>query len=378
MQNNIQAGKKMNNKISYVATAARVAIMAFATLSFAQTPPQQPTSVQPLTSTPIPRPLPAPPTLPSSTALPNTQTTPVTNPAPPAMPPAAAKEIKVVEINSAARVVFAEGEVNVIGTNNQRRLAKVGETIFEGDSIVTGKDGELHLDMEDGGYISVRPNTKMRVIKYQAKGNESDTSVLGLLEGSFRAVTGWIGKFNQQKYVIRTPNATIGIRGTDHEPLVIPKGATGAEGEPGTYDKVNIGGSTIRTPQGNANVEPGKSAFVGHDAKPPRVLNDVPKFFRAARNERLVEGKHAAIQERILERREARRNDIKTRLDADRKRDNEIREKRQAERKAQMQKKREEKQNAKQAARQGAKANMKDGKDGRAARKEGKAGHAHR
>jgi hypothetical protein len=25
-----------------------------------------------------------------------------------------------------------------------------GEYIVEGDSIVTGKDGELHLDMEDG------------------------------------------------------------------------------------------------------------------------------------------------------------------------------------------------------------------------------------
>ncbi len=225
------------------------------------------------------------------------------------------QEIKLVEINSAARVVFVEGTVSIVGSNNQRRAAKVGDTIFEGDSLVTGKDGELHMDMEDGGYIAVRPNTRMRITKYQARGDENDTSVIGLLQGSFRAVSGWIGKFNQPKYVVKTPNATIGLRGTDHEPLVIPKGAVDAEGEAGTYDKVNIGGSTIKTAQGKAEVVPGQAGFVGHDAKAPRILKDTPKFFRVTRNEKLLDGKHGAVQQRILERRDARRAEVKSRIE---------------------------------------------------------------
>jgi hypothetical protein len=81
------------------------------------------------------------------------------------------RDVKLLEINSAARVGFVEGDVSIIGTNNQKRAAKVGDTVFEGDNLVTGKDGELHMDMEDGGYIAVRPNTKMRIVKYQAKGD---------------------------------------------------------------------------------------------------------------------------------------------------------------------------------------------------------------
>jgi hypothetical protein len=279
------------------------------------------------------------------------------------------RDVKLLEINSAARVGFVEGDVSIIGTNNQKRAAKVGDTVFEGDNLVTGKDGELHMDMEDGGYIAVRPNTKMRIVKYQAKGDDNDTSVISLLQGSFRAVSGWIGKFNQQKYVVRTPNATIGLRGTDHEPLVIPKGATNAEGEPGTYDKVNVGGSTIKTAQGKADVNPSQAGFVGHDAKAPRVLAETPKFFRAARNEKLIEGKHAAIQQRIMERRETRRQEMKVRaenaavLNQQRRQEalkvKEVKEKERADRKAALQQQREQNKQAnaeKKAANDAAKA----------------------
>jgi FecR protein len=225
------------------------------------------------------------------------------------------REVKLIEINSAARVVFIEGDVSIIGTNNQKRPAKLGDTVFEGDNLVTGKDGELHMDMEDSGYIAVRPNTKMNIVKYQAKGDDGDTSVIGLSQGSFRSVSGWIGKFNQPKYVVRTPNATINIRGTDHESLVILKGTANAEGAAGTYDKVNLGGSTIKTAKGNVNINPSQAGFVGNDAKAPRVMAEVPKFFRATRNEKLIEGKHAAVQQRITERRDARRQEMKIRAE---------------------------------------------------------------
>jgi hypothetical protein len=250
------------------------------------------------------------------------QTTPPTKAAPTEQAPKQApkqtqnnREVKLLEINSAARVVFVEGDVSIIGSNNKKRAAKVGDTLFEADNVVTGKDGELHMDMEDSGYIAVRPNTKMYILNYRAMGDTDDTSVIWLLQGSFRAVSGWIGKFNPQKYVVRTPNANIELRGTDHEPFVIPKGVANAEGASGTYDKVNIGGSTIKTAKGKADVNPSQAGFVGYDAKAPRVLAEIPKFFRPARNEKLIEGKHAAIQQRIMERREARRQEVKVRTE---------------------------------------------------------------
>ena len=226
--------------------------------------------------------------------------------------PAAAVE-KTVEIRRAAKVVLVEGDVAAYSPTKQKRALVVGEYVFEGDSIVTGKDGELHLDMEDGGYMSVRPNTKMRIAKYQAKGEAGDTAVFRLLEGSLRSVTGWIGKFNRNKYIIRTPNATVGIRGTDHEPFVIPVGSS--VGEPGTYDKVNEGGSFIQTPAGRADVAPNQAGFVAYDKSAvPRVLKEIPKHFRAARFDQRFIGKHAEVQARIAKRREDRRTEIRQKL----------------------------------------------------------------
>ena len=208
--------------------------------------------------------------------------------------------------NPAGKVELAEGEVAVYDKTKQSRRVKPGDTVLEGESIVTGTDGELHLSMEDGGFIAVRPNTKMRIVAYQARGEADDKGVFSLLQGAFRSVTGWIGKYNPRSYQVRTPTATIGVRGTDHEPLVIPQGSR--EGEPGTYDKVNIGGSFIQTPHGRVDVAPDRAAFAPLRGKaPPRVLTQVPGFYRPTRNEHLLAGKHEQIHKVLEQRRDERR-----------------------------------------------------------------------
>jgi hypothetical protein len=210
--------------------------------------------------------------------------------------------------NIAAKIVLAQGEVTVLGADNQARRVKAGELIREGESIVTGKDGELHMRMEDGGYIAVRPNTRMNISQYQANGSASDRGIFGLISGSFRSITGWIGKFNRDRYLVRTSSATIGIRGTDHEPLVIPAGSN--EGPPGTFDKVNAGGTFLMNDAGRADVAPGQAGFASPDRKSsPRVLDSVPAFFRTTPNEFLLDGKHDAVQNSLDQLREQRRAD---------------------------------------------------------------------
>lgn len=220
-----------------------------------------------------------------------------------------------VAIRQAARISLTEGDVALYDAKRTRRAAKVGETVNEGDSIVTGADGELHLDMEDGGYVSVRPNTKMRITKYQADGEDTDSAIFGVLQGGFRSVTGWIGKLGKDRYQVKTPTATVGIRGTDHETLVLPQGSK--DGEPGLYDRVYEGGTYITTEAGRVDVSPNRAGFAGLDRKiKPRVLQDVPKFFRPGRFESRFTGKHAAVQAIVEKRRAERRENVKRRLDA--------------------------------------------------------------
>ena len=185
--------------------------------------------------------------------------------------PQASQPQPVTTPNLAGKVELVEGDVTVHDRAKKPRKVAVGDTILEGEGIVTGKDGELHLNMEDGGFIAVRPNTKMRIVAYQAQGDEGDKGVFSLLQGTFRSVTGWIGKFNPRSYQVRTPTATIGVRGTDHEPLVIPQGSK--EGEPGSYDKVNVGGSFIQTKHGTVRrqAQPGRFRALARPAGAARA-----------------------------------------------------------------------------------------------------------
>ena len=203
---------------------------------------------------------------------------------------------------------LVEGRVNVLDANRKRRTVKVGDKLFEGDSVVTGKNGELHAELVDGGVLAIRPDTAMNIIKYQANGAATDTSIFGLLKGSFRSITGWIGKSSPANYQIRTPSATIGVRGTDHEPLVIPAGA--ASGEPGTYDRVNIGASNITGANGAVDVTPGRAGFFAqHGRDRPRVLDQVPPQFRATRNESRLQGRHERVHA-VLEQRRTQRQQV--------------------------------------------------------------------
>ena len=225
--------------------------------------------------------------------------------APEAEAPAAAQVV-------AGKVELVEGDVRFLAPARGPRSPKVDDAVYEGDSIVTGSSGEVHLRMEDGGLIAVRPNTRMRIANFRAEGDDDDRLAIGLLAGSFRSITGWIAKFSRNNYTVRTPTATIGVRGTDHEPFVIPEGS--ALGEPGTYDKVNQGGTFIASRHGRVEIAPNQSGFAhARRAERPQVLARVPAHFRATRNEERVTRRYQEIQQRVQQQREERRKVIQER-----------------------------------------------------------------
>lgn len=198
----------------------------------------------------------------------------------------------------AGKVDDVEGSVKVLDAAQRERSVKVGDAILAGETVVTGSDGELHIAMQDGGHLGIRPNTRMRIEKYKAEGGADDTSVFNLVQGAMRSVTGWIGKYNARNYAIKTSTATIGVRGTDHETRVIPAGSS--EGEAGTYDKVNVGETEMRTQYGSTRVRPNQAGFLGFGSRArPRVLDRVPEFFRPMRSEKRFDGLHDKVKSRV-------------------------------------------------------------------------------
>lgn len=173
------------------------------------------------------------------------------------------------------------GNASVSDQSGKASSVSVGQKIYAGQTIETASDSEVHLVTEDGGVIALRPSTTFRMDEYKAEGGSADKIFMSLFRGAMRSITGWVGKHNNSAYRITTPNATIGIRGTDHETTVIEK----ADGdEPGTYDTVNEGATLLKTPQGQTEVSPGKFAFVPkNSAAAPFLMTRQPDFWARRR-----------------------------------------------------------------------------------------------
>ena len=217
--------------------------------------------------------------------------------------------------NPAGVVTLVEGGARLAHAGGTPQAVKVGDVVRDGDVLTTAKTGELHMVMQDTGFMALRPNSQLVVVNYKADGGDDDKGVFKLLTGGLRSITGWIGRFNAPAYQVRTPTATVGIRGTDHETRVIPEGSD--EGEPGTYDKVFAGQTFIETANGAAAVAPDQAGFVSSRPKDkPRLLAGVPGFFRPGPHEADIAKKHAEIQGLIEQRRNERRKLIAEKLKA--------------------------------------------------------------
>jgi len=147
--------------------------------------------------------------------------------------------------DEAGRVLFAIGDVQL--DRNGLQALKKGDVVQAGDLIVTGANGRVQLLMLDGAKLALRPSTRFEIEKFElpggataqqtstaVSGDGGGSSVFRLLEGGMRSITGTIGKNPSDEYAVKTPVATIGIRGTGWNAAVVPAPADAAPGTPPT------------------------------------------------------------------------------------------------------------------------------------------------
>lgn len=185
---------------------------------------------------------------------------------------------------AAGNVQFVIGDVKLITRAGVTKALVKGAEINEGDRIVTAAGASAQLKMVDGGFIAVRPNTSMTFDTYRYSGKEdgNESAVVSLLQGGFRTITGIIGHTHKQNYLIKTETATIGIRGTDHEPMVILPPAAGQTpiAPPGTYDKVNVGVAFIANDAGTVDIQRNQVGFAPVTKAAPVLLPRIPPFYK--------------------------------------------------------------------------------------------------
>ena len=210
-------------------------------------------------------------------------------------------------------VEWVEGTVSITDDKGHARAVQLNDTVMEGETIITGNDGALQVRTSDYGIAAYRSKSKITIQSFRAEGDSDDNMVLAIVYGGLRSVSGWIGKYNRGNYAIKAPNATIGIRGTDHEPLHIPIPSPGevADAEPGTYEKVNSGQTSLQNPAGEVIVNAGESAFASHDAKkPPQKLMHIPEIYKATSNDSKIEARKEQLAKEVEQQRAEKQNAV--------------------------------------------------------------------
>ena len=196
---------------------------------------------------------------------------PALAPEPEAVP--APDEAQGIEL-AAARVVYTRGSATAARQDGDVRSLEKDSDVFEGDTVNTGPGSYVRLRYDDGATMLLRPSTRLEVEEYRNTGDpDTEGALLNLVRGGFRTVTGAIGSTNRGSYSVRTPVATIGIRGTDYSVLWCE---TCAGVDSGLYLKVDDGATALDSGQGMLNVGAGQNSFVPRAGGAPRYIRVPP------------------------------------------------------------------------------------------------------
>jgi len=210
-----------------------------------------------------------------------------------------AKQLNIQWIFGAAAVIClfslsqnslaAPGSIQlVIGTAyiskhfGQDRPAVKGDELYEGDTIAASANSNVQIRMIDDAVIWLRPESRLKIEKYRSDkhGAAKSQAALLLISGSMREITGSIGKSASGDFKLSTPNATIGIRGTDFDAMyATPKIAAQLNTLAGTYNRVYEGSTKLSGAGGHINLNKDQAGFMGlQTGDTPRVLPSIPSF----------------------------------------------------------------------------------------------------
>ena len=94
-------------------------------------------------------------------------------------------------------------------------LAELASDIFSFDTVRTG-NGRMAVEFLDSTILKLTEHSKVVIDTYIFDPDPSKSQLaLRMASGTARFITGKLGKIDKKNISIRTPSATIGIRGTD-------------------------------------------------------------------------------------------------------------------------------------------------------------------
>jgi hypothetical protein len=175
------------------------------------------------------------------------------------------------------------GTVTVTDANKVARKAGPKDPIQSGDTVTTDAKSEVVIKLADESVVALRPNTQFTFTEFKYEKKPTDTTQFSLLKGAARFLTGLVGRASPDRVRVTAATATVGIRGTDFEIVLV------AEDEPekraGVYDYVHDGATNIQLASGpSLDVKKSQTAFAPDKPKPGEpalyILDTTPIFLQ--------------------------------------------------------------------------------------------------
>lgn len=172
--------------------------------------------------------------------------------------------------------MVVKGDVKLI-SKGKSIPAKVGQKVFEGDSITTGPDSRAKVVMSDKNVLNISPDTKVEITIYKNDPSSNTKKVdLKVDQGKVRAAVEQ--KYDDEKntFRIKTPTAVAGVRGTDFSVSFNPSTRR---------SQVVTFKGLVAVVKPNANgpqpqpvlVRPGESSEISAEASKPEAPKALPK-----------------------------------------------------------------------------------------------------
>lgn len=182
------------------------------------------------------------------------------------------------------RVLIAVGEVSAMRAGREVALA-TGATVEPGDVIRTAEASSAQVRFADESLVALREKSEFQVGEYRFTGSDDGISqaAFNLVRGGLRTLTGVIGRVRHGRYAMRTPLATVGIRGTTYSLVHCAQDCRADDGSlapDGTYGVVFDGRVAVANPVGERVFGADEAFYVADISTPPQALLSRPGFLR--------------------------------------------------------------------------------------------------
>ena len=133
-------------------------------------------------------------------------------------------QTSVPPVATAGQVVFVAGKAEHQNQNGAKHPIHKDLRLVQGDTIYTGDDAYVYVRMADTGLLVVRPQSQLRIDRWQYDPQRPELSEIKytLQSGVARYVSGLGSQAAKDKFRFNTSLAAIGVRGTDFSVLARP------------------------------------------------------------------------------------------------------------------------------------------------------------